>query len=131
MLKFATALALSLAVLAGPALAEPKHHGRDQNPGSERDLGDVLIDVATRALIREYFQTHPTAVPADNLPPGIRKNLGRGKPLPPGIAKKMPDGLHNRLAVRRGYDYRMVGADVLLVEAATGVIVDLVKDVLR
>jgi hypothetical protein len=24
----------------------------------------------------------------DSLPPGIAKNLARGKPLPPGIAKK-------------------------------------------
>lgn len=95
-------------------------------------MGAVVIGAVERALIREYFQDHPAMVGGgDNLPPGIRKNLARGKPMPPGIAKKMPGDLYARLPPRPGYDYRVVGADVLLVEVATGVIVDLVRDILR
>ncbi|MGE5477745.1 MAG: anti-virulence regulator CigR family protein [Bacteroidales bacterium] len=135
------ALAVSI-TLSLPAAAEPggKHgHGGGQNHSMERgepssrDVGgavaDVLITAAERALIGEYYQSH--SVPVDSLPPGIRKKVARGKPLPPGIAKKFPDGLHGQLRARPGYDFRTVGADVVLVEAATGVIVDVIKDILR
>ena len=33
----------------------------------------------------------PITVGAEPLPPGIRKNLARGKPLPPGLARQQPD----------------------------------------
>jgi len=130
MLKRSAAAMIAFGLLAGPALAEPKHH-RQERASEERDLGSVVIDAAARAIIRDYAQSNPGMVGGDNLPPGIRKKLARGKPLPPGIAKKMPGGLHSQLPMRAGYDYRTVGADVLLVEVATGVIVDVVKDILR
>jgi len=44
------------------------------------------------AVFRDYFVAHK--ITAQPLPPGIAKNLARGKPLPPGIAKKVvPAGL--------------------------------------
>lgn len=123
--------ALALLVLATPALAAPggRHGGEQRNERSSSDLGDVLISAAERALIGEYYKSH--AVAPDSLPPGIRKKVARGKPLPPGIAKRFPDGLAGQLRARPGYDYRTVGADVVLIEIATGVIVDVVKDILR
>lgn len=126
---------LGVLTLALPAAADPGgRHGNGHGGGPEReqrstDLGDVIISAAERALIGEYYRSH--SVPVDSLPPGIRKKVARGKPLPPGIAKRFPDGLRAQLPPRPGYDYRAVGADVLLVEVATGVIVDMVKDILR
>lgn len=144
MLRIAAA-ALALAALAVPAAADPggkSSHGKPQDSGhsshspengakSGPDMGAVIISAVERSLIRDYFQQHPGVHSGDSLPPGIRKKIARGKPMPPGIAKKMPGDLHGRLSPRPGYDYRMVGNDVLLVEVATGVIVDLLKDVLR
>ncbi|MBC7950841.1 MAG: hypothetical protein H7Z12_03340 [Rhodospirillaceae bacterium] len=128
------ATALALAVLALPAAADPggKHGNRDRDreASSETDLGSIIISAAERALIREYYQGHPVTT-SSNLPPGIQKKLARGKPLPPGIAKRFPNDLSNRMPPRPGYGYRTVGSDVLLVEIATGVIVDLIKDVMR
>ena len=65
------------------------------------------------------------------LPPGIEKNLARGKPLPPGIAKQyLPDGLIKALpAPPRGYERIIVDGKVLLVEIATQVIHDILMDV--
>lgn len=67
------------------------------------------------------------------LPPGIAMNLARGKPLPPGIAKKqLPNGLVSQLPpAPTGYKRMIVGADVLLVEAATNVIVDVISGALK
>lgn len=65
------------------------------------------------------------------LPPGIAKNLSRGKPLPPGIAKQhLPDGLVHALpAPPRGYERIIVDGKVLLVEIATQVIHDILTDI--
>ena len=64
------------------------------------------------------------------LPPGIAKNLERGKPLPPGIAKRdLPHGLDSSLPdVDDGYERTVVGNDVVLVEIDTGKIADIITD---
>ena len=64
------------------------------------------------------------------LPPGIAKNLARGKPLPPGIAKQhLPTELVRRLPpVRHGYERIVVDGRVLLIETATQTIVDAIFD---
>ena len=66
----------------------------------------------------------------DGLPPGIAKNLARGKSLPPGIAKQqLPNGLIALLpAPPRGYERIIVDGKVLLVEVATQVIHDVLSD---
>ena len=67
-----------------------------------------------------------------SLPPGIAKNLQRGKPLPPGIAKQsLPSGLLAMLpAAPRGYERIIVDGKVLLVEIATQVIHDVLEDII-
>ncbi|HAE50439.1 MAG TPA: hypothetical protein DCK97_23795, partial [Tistrella mobilis] len=53
----------------------------------------------------------------------------RGKPLPPGIAKKrLPGPLYDRLPRREGYEWIQAGRDILLIAAATGVIVDILNN---
>lgn len=65
-----------------------------------------------------------------SLPPGVRKNLARGKPLPPGIAKKMvPGPMLARLPVYPGYEWRVAGSDLILVAVATAVVADVLFDV--
>ncbi|MFV0284497.1 MAG: anti-virulence regulator CigR family protein [Castellaniella sp.] len=65
-----------------------------------------------------------------SLPPGIRKNLARGKPLPPGIAKKVvPGALLGRLPRHEGYEWRMAGSDLILIFIATAVVADVLYDV--
>jgi len=57
------------------------------------------------------------------LPPGIQKNLARGKPLPPGIAKQaVPEPLLQQLPVYPGYEWGVYGTDLILINAATGLI---------
>ena len=68
----------------------------------------------------------------NGLPPGIAKNLTRGKSLPPGIAKQyLPEGLRQELpAPPSGYERIMVDGRILLVEIATQVIHDVLTDVI-
>jgi len=81
---------------------------------------------------QEHMQSHGNGgKKAKGLPPGIAKNLARGKPLPPGIAKKyLPDGLRQLLpAPPHGYERIIVDGKVLLVEIATHVIHDILVDI--
>ncbi|MEQ9333553.1 anti-virulence regulator CigR family protein [Thalassobaculum sp.] len=93
-------------------------------------LAGVLLSDQDRATISRYFQQHPQ--PATALPPGIAKNVARGKPIPPGIAKRgVPNGLSGQLSIPSGYELQTIGTDVVLIEAGTRIIADVLKDVLR
>lgn len=94
-------------------------------------LAGILLSDADRATIAKYFETHPDPEPAKRLPPGIAKNVARGKPIPPGIAKRgVPADLSRQLTIPKGYDLERVGTDVVLIEAGTRIIADILKDVL-
>ncbi len=64
------------------------------------------------------------------LPPGIAKNLGRGKPLPPGIAKRMvPQNMLFKLPDHPGYEWRIAGQDLILVQIGTSIVADVLAGV--
>jgi hypothetical protein len=69
---------------------------------------------------------------SNGLPPGIAKNLARGKSLPPGIEKQyLPQNLVVQLPrVGTGFDYVVTAGKLLLVEAATQVVRAVLLDVL-
>lgn len=78
-----------------------------------------------RAVAERYQLTGHTA-----LLPGIRKHLAKGKPLPPGIAKKSaPQAMIAALPQHQGYEWQMAGTDLILVSIATAVIADVLVDV--
>ncbi len=83
-----------------------------------------------RALIGDYVKK--TRVSGQSLPPGLQKHIDRTGKRPPGLEKKrLPGDLRSLLPVRSGQDYRVVGNDIVLIEIATELILDVMKDVLR
>ncbi|MGE5146490.1 MAG: anti-virulence regulator CigR family protein, partial [Candidatus Eiseniibacteriota bacterium] len=110
------------------------HKGGDA--GGVPSAGQVVADAITaaeRSIILSYIGAHRSepGLQAKPLPPGIQKNLARGKPLPPGIAKRyLPGNLLAQLPPRPGYEWRIVGTDVLLVVAATQLIVGILNGAL-
>lgn len=65
-----------------------------------------------------------------SLPPGIAKNLARGKPLPPGIAKKaVPASMLGQLPYYPGYEWRIVGNDLVLVALSTAIVTAIINGV--
>lgn len=65
-----------------------------------------------------------------SLPPGIAKNLARGKPLPPGIAKKaVPASMLNELPYYPGYEWRVVGQDLVLIALSTAIVTSIINGV--
>ncbi len=88
-----------------------------------------LEDTVIR-LVNDWYRANPTiyaGYPA--LPPGIARNLQRGRPLPPGIAKRfLPAGLNAILPPPpAGYGRFMIGDDLVLIELSSGLISDLAQ----
>jgi len=74
----------------------------------------------------------PGLAKKDALPPGLQRQLERNGRLPPGLEKRaLPDSLDRRLPrPPQGHERVIVDRDVVLVETATGIIRDIVRDVL-
>ena len=115
------------------AAGQGQGNGRaERNQGSPNVLESVVgatIDNLTAQTIRGYFQSYP--LQPQGLPPGIARNLARGKPLPPGIAKRyLPSDLRSQLPEYSGYELLIADRDILLVSVATGIIADILLNAL-
>ncbi|HSR63810.1 MAG TPA: RcnB family protein [Gammaproteobacteria bacterium] len=134
---------LSLVALFG----FPPVHAGDATKAVVNEGVRAAFEEFERQMIKKYFKDHPEyreryhddynghpgkKPKKKGLPPGIAMKLERGGTLPPGIAKKqLPPGLEGNLpAPPHGYERTVVGNDVVLVEADTGRIADIITDVI-
>ncbi len=133
-------IALCLCLMLSPAFAGQGNNGKNKSERGGADGGGgggdaaLVVDISVifstdeTRIIRDYFYANPYTV--QPLPPGIAKNLARGKPLPPGIAKRyLPAGLGARLPRHDGYEDVIIGSDIVRIAVATGIIIDILKDV--
>ncbi|TQI79346.1 hypothetical protein FHU10_0577 [Serratia fonticola] len=156
LLRTALAAVLSLTVLAAPVYANPgngngggnhgngnhgnsiehsnkgqgngksgKEHGNRKNFGKPDHVDSDISFSTARAIAVNYGLVGYQA-----LPPGIAKNLVRGKPLPPGIAKKtLPASMINDLPYYPGYEWRAVGDDLVLIALSTAIVTSIINGV--
>ena len=116
-------------------VGQPKSFGQQKSnqvklAGKKQPKNRVRFSNKDKVIIQDQFRAHPFTV--SPLPPGIAKNLARGKPLPYGIKKVfLPDGILSSLPVYPGHEYLVAGDDVLLVNSTTGIISDILTNVLR
>jgi len=106
-----------------------KHSDKNSAPattGAAVNLTVSLITVFERTTIQNYVQTHQTTFGGmQPLPPGIAKKVARGGSLPPGIAKRyFPNDLLGQLPPRPGQQWLVMGGDVVLLDVATQLILD-------
>jgi len=75
----------------------------------------------------------PGLAKRDSLPPGLQKQLEKNGTLPPGLAKRgLPAELESQLpAVGPDLEHIIAGDDVVLLEKATGKILDIIQGVLK
>jgi len=123
-------LVLNTLVLVLPlaATASAQDNGR-----ADRKQSTAAVQVAAgfssseRQVITAYFTAHAYA--PEVLPPGIVKKLARGKPLPPGIAKRrLPQDLVSELPARKGFEIAIFGDRIVLLEAS-GLVVDILEGI--
>ena len=106
------------------------------------ELGiEVTFDDTEIETIRAYYRDHGSNDGHGNkhgkaknkyLPSGIAKNMQRGKPLPPGLAKRyLPNDLIIELPpLPSGYERIIVVGKILIVEISTQIIHDVLSDIL-
>jgi hypothetical protein len=120
-------LLASHSVLASPPQGKP---GKPEYQRGLEQRGQHYAPVIDERQIRRILGDNRQLLGApQGLPPGIAKNLARGKPLPPGIAKNFDSRLLGQLPRYDGYEWKQVGRDIVLV-TATGIIYEILRNVL-
>jgi Ni/Co efflux regulator RcnB len=125
--------ALSLFALLPAILAKP---------AAAQSAAQVLFSDLERQMIMDYYARQGASGGGGRgqgrghgggLPPGLQRHLDRGGSLPPGLARHgLPPGLAGQLPPPpSGYLRQIVGSDVVLVSIATGIIMDIIRGVVR
>lgn len=124
---------LVLTLAAQSALAASKH----EHPGKQggEPSNDLSVNVQGPSIdigrVRIVLGENRDLIGSTSaLPPGIAKNLARGKPLPPGIAKNFDSRVVGQLPHYDGYEWKQTGTDVVLVAIATGIVYEVLRNVL-
>lgn len=107
-----------------------KQGGQSQGPKSGHKKGGSLpsVSIGFDGVRRIAVSNRYTGYQA--LPPGVRKNLARGKPLPPGIAmRSVPGPMLAQLPSYPGYEWNIVGTDLVLTAITTAIIAEVLYDV--
>jgi hypothetical protein len=141
----------SFLVTAGPALVLLIGPGTGAVQADSADVGDIFIGELEKRLIASYYRRQlvvyqqspeyqkgkgkkhhkhkglpPGLAKKGKLPPGIAKQLARNNHLPPGLEyRPLPHDLIVQMPpLRPGYMYRIVDDRVLLIKAASNLILD-------
>ena len=132
MRTFAIVVAAVLAATAAPA--RQNDNAAEGAKGRDGQRADVVVraggvNITVQQTILAYYADKPKKARA--LPPGVARKYARGRRLPPGVAKQsLPSDLERRLHAQPGYQYVAVDSDVLLIAVSTGIVVDILFDVL-
>lgn len=136
--KLTPVAALAALLLSMPLYADPGHghsghdngngngkhkHDKHQDKGGDNNVYIGYGD-ARRLAVRHGLTGY------GNLPPGIAKQVARGRPLPPGIAKKaVPEPMLRELPHYPGYEWRIAGRDLVLIALSTAVVTTVINNV--
>lgn len=111
---------------------EDENEGEDDDKGSRGKSDKGGKDKSAKGAKGKSGQMPPGLAKRDRLPPGLAKKLARGEPLPPGLAKRdLPADLEAALPKPgEGQERVIAGEDVVLIEQATGRVLDILEGVL-
>jgi len=142
-----TAVLAIASIMTGAVWAQGQSQGKA--PQSTQTAGDKVRQVlpasepvfATRevSIIQGWFRTNLNNLPPglakrETLPPGLQKQLVQRGTLPPGLQKKiqpLPIALERQLSpIPTGYRRVVVAGNVILMNPTTGLIYDIVRNVI-
>lgn len=91
------------------------------------------ITAEERGVILAYFAEPPPAFSeVKPLPPAVARKLMVGRPLPPGIARRyLPQDLVDLLPPHPGYQWLLVGTNVVVLVVKTGKVHEILRDVIN
>ena len=124
------AAVLTAGWLCGDVGAQGQSQGRGRSGGGSEPSASVVVVFrdSDRITFHDYFVAHKIAAQA--LPPGIAKNVARGKPLPPGIAKRaLPADLLVVAPRVKDVSFAIVGEVVVALKG--GIVIDVLVGVFK
>jgi hypothetical protein len=138
-----------LSLPVGGAKAQGKGKGNEKAPANGQTAGGKVRGVPPPsepafsaqeiAIVQDYFKVHHGSLPPalaerEALPPGLEKQLVKHGKLPPGLKKKvqpLPIELERQLTVLpTGYRRVAIAGDVIVMKPATGLIYDIIRNVI-
>lgn len=138
-------LALAVTAMAtGCMVVQPHVRGVSGSMHMDTAAGHVSIRFsdADHRHIRDYFASRRAAHPGrgrgrahqeafESLPPGIQKQIARGKGLPPGLKRhRLPPDLESGLSpLPAGYIRYRLGTDVVIFDTRANVVVDILQGI--
>ena len=147
--RFAGMAMVALVIASGAAWAQGQGRGRGGEQREERTAGDKVREVlpasepvfttAERTVITRWFTTNRSNLPPglakrETLPPGLERQLRQKGTLPPGLQSKiqpLPVALERQLSVLpTGYRRVVIGGNLIVMNPATGLIYDIVRNVI-
>ena len=151
--KFAGTAVMAVAIASGVAWAQGQGRGRGgeqwEGQREERSAGDKVREVlpasepafttAQRTTITRWFTTNKSNLPPglakrETLPPGLERQLREKGTLPPGLQKKiqpLPVALERELPqLPTGYRRVVIAGNVIVMNPTTGLIYDIVRNVI-
>ena len=113
-----------------PGKGQSESHGKNgqraSKPGTSQRAGRPPEDFSD---IRQTISSHKSDFGRGNaLPPDVR--VYKGKPLPRGYGARLSPGALAHLPHYQGYEWRRLGADVVLVAVTTGIVYEILSGVL-
>jgi hypothetical protein len=107
-----------------------REHPRRAGLLRRRPAGDPGLLLAPAAKGRHGKHGHNPHGDFEALPPGLQKQVRRNGHLPPGLARqRLPDDLERRLSpLPDGYVRVRIGTDIVLMDARTEIVLDLIRD---
>lgn len=135
-LMAASATLPALATARGKGKGNGMGNGKGSGKGNGKGGGTPRFAPPEVTIIVDYAGANTGLVSAEagRLPPGLAKNLQKGKPLPPGWQKKLvafPAPLEQRLPpLPVGYRRVIVDRWALVIADATNVVLDVI-DLIR
>ena len=143
----ALVIARSVAWAQGQGLGRGGNQREDQR--QEQSAGDKVREVlpasepvfttAERTVITRWFTTNQSSLPPglakrETLPPGLERQLRERGTLPPGLRDKiqpLPVELEKELAqLPTGYRRVVIAGNVIVMNPTTGLIYDIVRNVI-
>jgi hypothetical protein len=144
------------ALLMAPLGVAPAAAQSEPGAAAQPSVGEVVIDTVARRIMYDYYQRNAQAYQAyvvaepqggynkhknkqkglppgiakkGTLPPGIAKQLVRNGHLPPGLEYRPlpPDLIVQLPALAPAYKYVIADDRVMLIQAATNVIMDILQ----
>ena len=93
---------------------------------------DIIRGTGTHSYLINTGLRQQIFTQVNSLPPGIKKNLARGKGLPPGIAKKvlLPATVVNHVSLPANTNIIVVGSNVVVFDPIKNIILDIILNIL-